>query len=94
MATSALSAASCEVSARAWAWSLRGTVTADPVVFLPLRLTNRGEAETWGGSRSSLDVYGTLAAAGIYTYTVKRTDDLPRALGGRGELVAVEGGGS
>ncbi len=31
-----------------------------------------------------------VAAAGIYTYTVKRTDDLPRALGGRGELVAVE----
>lgn len=48
------------------------------------------EAETWGGTRSSLDVYGTLAAAGIYTYTVKRTDDLPRALGGRGELLAVE----
>lgn len=47
------------------------------------------EAETWGGGHSSLDVYGTLAAAGLYTYTVKRTDDLPRALGGRGELVAT-----
>lgn len=45
------------------------------------------EAETWGGPRSSLNVYGTLAAAGIYTYTVKRDDDLTRALGSRGELV-------
>jgi uncharacterized protein (DUF58 family) len=48
------------------------------------------EAETWGAPRSSLDVYGTLAAGGIYTYTVKRSDDLPRALGGRGEIVAAE----
>ncbi|MSP22561.1 MAG: DUF58 domain-containing protein [Dehalococcoidia bacterium] len=48
------------------------------------------ESETWGATRSSLDVYGTLAAAGIYTYTVKRSDDLPRALGGRGEIVMLE----
>jgi uncharacterized protein (DUF58 family) len=48
------------------------------------------EAETWGASRSSLDVYGTLAAGGVYTYTVKRSDDLARALGGRGEVVAAE----
>ncbi|MCC6236292.1 MAG: DUF58 domain-containing protein [Dehalococcoidia bacterium] len=48
------------------------------------------EGETWGASRSSLDVYGTLAAAGIYTYTVKQTDELARALGGRGELATSE----
>ena len=48
------------------------------------------EAETWGAEQSSLDVYGTLAAGGIYTYTVKRSDDLARALGGRGEVLAAE----
>jgi uncharacterized protein (DUF58 family) len=41
------------------------------------------EAETWGAERSSLDVYSTLAAAGVYTYTVKRDDDLQRVLGAR-----------
>ena len=39
------------------------------------------EAETWGAPTSSLDVYGTLAAGGIYTYTVKRSDDLSLVLG-------------
>jgi len=43
------------------------------------------EAETWGAPGSSLDVYGTLTAGGVYTYTVKRADDLERALAGRGE---------
>ncbi|MSQ31373.1 MAG: DUF58 domain-containing protein [Dehalococcoidia bacterium] len=38
------------------------------------------EADTFGGSTSSLDVYGTLAAGGIYAYTVKHNDDLGRAL--------------
>jgi uncharacterized protein (DUF58 family) len=38
------------------------------------------EADTFGGTTSSLDVYGTLAAGGIYAYTVKRNDDLGRAL--------------
>jgi uncharacterized protein (DUF58 family) len=47
------------------------------------------EAETWGAPHSSLDVYSTLAAGGIYTYTVKRDDDLSRALGGRGELTST-----
>ena len=47
------------------------------------------EAETWGAKQSSLDVYGSLAATGVYTYTVKRSDDLRRALGGRGESPAV-----
>ena len=39
---------------------------------------------------SSLDVYGTLAAGGIYTYTVKQRDDLVRALSG-GESGARSG---
>ena len=43
------------------------------------------EAETWGAERSSLDVYSTLSAAGVYTYTVKRDDDLRRVLGAREE---------
>ena len=38
------------------------------------------EAYTFGGTTSSLDVYGTLAAGGIYAYTVKHNDDLERAL--------------
>jgi len=38
------------------------------------------EAETFGAATSSLETYGTLTAGGIYTYTVKRTDDLMRAL--------------
>ena len=43
------------------------------------------EAETFAtaggdGAGSSLDVYGTLAAGGVYTYTVKRREDLVRAL--------------
>ena len=38
------------------------------------------EAETYGGTESALDVYGTLAAGGVYTYTVKQSDDLGRAL--------------
>jgi uncharacterized protein (DUF58 family) len=39
------------------------------------------EADTYGPAPSALDVYGTLAAGGIYTYTVKHEDDLGRALG-------------
>ena len=38
------------------------------------------EADTFGGGTSSLDVYGTLAAGGIYAYTVKHNDDVGRAL--------------
>ena len=47
------------------------------------------EAETWGAERSSLDVYGSLTAAGVYTYTVKRDDDLQRVLGAREEASAT-----
>lgn len=48
------------------------------------------EAETFtpAGSdeiSSSLDVYGTLAAGGVYTYTVKQRDDLVRALSSGGD---------
>ena len=38
------------------------------------------EADTFGGARGTLDAYGTLMAGGIYTYTVKREDDLGRVL--------------
>lgn len=38
------------------------------------------EADTFGGAENPLDVYGTLAAGGIFAYTVKRHDDLGRAL--------------
>ncbi|MFA7248725.1 MAG: DUF58 domain-containing protein [Dehalococcoidia bacterium] len=38
------------------------------------------EADTFGGTVSPLDVYGTLAAGGVYAYTVKHHDDLSRAL--------------
>jgi len=46
------------------------------------------EAETWGAPTSSLDVYGTLAATGVYTYTVKRADDVARVLGSGFGIVA------
>ena len=38
------------------------------------------EGETFGATTSSLDVYGTLASSGVYTYTVKRQDDLVQVL--------------
>ncbi len=38
------------------------------------------EADTFGPAPSPLPVYGTLAAAGIYAYTVKSQDDLRRVL--------------
>ena len=47
------------------------------------------EAETWGAPTSSLDAYGTLAAGGIYTYTVKRSDDFVRVLGAGTETSAA-----
>lgn len=43
------------------------------------------EAETFGAPSSTLDVYGTLTAGGIYTYTVKRDDDIGRVLGAGNE---------
>ncbi len=46
------------------------------------------EAETWGAPTSSLDVYGTLAAGGVYTYTVKRADDFARVLSVGSEIPA------
>lgn len=39
------------------------------------------EPSTFGGSENSLSVFATLAAAEIYTYLVKRSDDLVTALG-------------
>jgi len=47
------------------------------------------EAETFGGVDSMLGVYGTLAAGGVYTYTVKRTDDLGNVLAAGAETGAA-----
>ncbi len=47
------------------------------------------ETETWGAPTSSLDAYGTLAAGGIFTYTVKRSDDLTLVLGSGSESQAA-----
>ncbi|MSQ29044.1 MAG: DUF58 domain-containing protein [Dehalococcoidia bacterium] len=38
------------------------------------------QADTFGNAPNPLPVYGTLAAAGIYAYTVKAHDDLRRVL--------------
>ena len=48
------------------------------------------EADTYGPAPSTLDVYGTLAAGGIYTYTVKRDEDLGRALSAGAEVAIRE----
>ena len=59
----------------AWALALMGLQSRGVKVAAVLL-----EAETYGGTESALDVYGTLAAGGVYTYTVKQSDDLGRAL--------------
>jgi uncharacterized protein (DUF58 family) len=41
-----------------------------------------GTSADGGAEPNSLDVYGTLTAGGVYTYTVKQRDDLVRALAG------------
>ncbi|MDA0269720.1 MAG: DUF58 domain-containing protein [Chloroflexi bacterium] len=65
------------------------TPSTDPKWALTLvSLATRGvkvaavllEADTFGDAPSSIDVYGTLAAGGVYTYTVKYRDDLGRVL--------------
>jgi uncharacterized protein (DUF58 family) len=48
------------------------------------------EPRTFGGEASSLLVYGALAAAGVFTYTVKRSDDLTQTLGAG--VPAIAGG--
>ncbi|MDA1004394.1 MAG: DUF58 domain-containing protein [Chloroflexi bacterium] len=45
------------------------------------------EAATFGAHTNTLDVYGTLTAGGIYTYTVKRDDDIGRVLAAGSEGV-------
>ena len=42
------------------------------------------EGETFGAAASSLDVYGTLASGGVYSYSVKRQDDLVQVLSSAG----------
>lgn len=57
-------------------------------------LTQRGvraavillEASTFGASEDSLLVFGTLAASDIYTYLVKRSDNLMTALSSAGDF--------
>ena len=49
------------------------------------------EADTYGAAPSALDVYGTLAAGGVYTYTVKHREDLGRALSAGAEAAARAG---
>jgi uncharacterized protein (DUF58 family) len=57
-------------------------------------LTQRGvraavillEASTFGKAEDSLLVFGALTASDIYTYLVKRSDDLLTALGNAGEM--------
>jgi uncharacterized protein (DUF58 family) len=39
------------------------------------------EPSTFGGTESSLGVFASLAASDVFTYMVKRSDDLQRALG-------------
>lgn len=48
------------------------------------------EADTYGDAPSALDVYGTLAAGGVYSYTVKHQDDLGRALSAGAETAIRE----
>ena len=52
------------------------------------------EGETFGASSSSLDVYGSLAAGGVYTYTVKRRDDLVHVLSAGAEAAEAAERGS
>jgi uncharacterized protein (DUF58 family) len=44
------------------------------------------EPSTFGGDDSSLGVFASLAASDVFTYMVKRTDDLGSALGAGAEL--------
>ena len=68
-----------------WALTLTGLSTRGVKVAAVLL-----EADTYGDAASALDVYGTLAAGGVYTYTVKHDDDLGRALGAGAEVAIRE----
>jgi hypothetical protein len=65
-------------------------------------LTQRGvraavillEASTFGAAEDSLLVFGALTASDIYTYLVKRSDDLLAALGNAGEMDDEAGTGT
>ncbi len=65
------------------------TPSTDPAwAFTLVSLAGRGvkvaavllEADTFGDAPSPIEAYGTLAAGGVYTYTVKHQDDLGRVL--------------
>ena len=51
------------------------------------------EPGTFGGDGNALFVYGALAAADIFSYLVKQTDDLTTTLGAGAEPVFTGGGG-
>ena len=67
-----------------WALALM-TLAARGVPVAAVLLEAETFADDADGMGSSLDVYGTLAAGGVYTYTVKRRDDLVRALSAGGD---------
>jgi hypothetical protein len=46
------------------------------------------EPSTFGGSENSLMVFGALASSEVYTYLVRRSDDLINAL-----ALGLDGGG-
>jgi len=55
------------------------------------------EPSTFGGAESSLGVFASLAASDVFTYIVKRADDLQFALGAEAEAPfegSVRGGGA
>lgn len=72
-------------TAEAWPITLMGLQSRGVKVAAVLL-----EAETFGATSSSLDVYGTLAAGGIYTYTVKSSDDLGNVLAAGGDIVTLD----
>ena len=51
------------------------------------------EPSTFGGEESALLIFGSLTAADISTYMVKRTDNLALTLGSESSVTATTGGG-
>ncbi len=69
----------------AWALTLMGLASRGVKVSAVLL-----EAETFDEAESALGVYGTLAAGGIYTYMIKRSDDVGQVLSAGAEAAAEE----
>ena len=70
--------------------------TDDAWVMAMMSMQSRGvkvaavliEADTYAPAPSALDIYGTLAAGGVYTYTIKCSDDIGRVLAAGSEVAA------